>query len=637
MRFWLPVLVGVLYAAPSAADPIEVGELRLDRPTLHSIGLQLLIAGDDDGDASASVRYRESGASEWREGPALFRVLPETVSVAVPAQLAGSLFELDPGTTYEIEVDVVDPDGGDQVLTIEAATRPVPPAEPGNLRLVEVADADGLREALAVAEPGDVIELADGTYAGSFSISPSGTAGDPIVIRGASPEGVVLDGGDCSGCNVLEVYGSHVHVESLTITGAVRALRFQGEGATGNVARRLIIRDVVHGIGSRADQTDFVLCDNHIEGRLVWPWVLEPDATSHWDDRGIEISGTGHVVCHNRLIGFGDPILNMTEQARSWDAYGNDIYDVFDGIELDRAEGNVRVYGNRWTNVMAGVSIQPAHGGPVYVMRNVLHNVGDEQVKLKSVGGDIEPSGALVYHNTFISPDLALNLQTPITQHNFVVAGNLFVGPEALTGARTVDWTASIDRGTFDGNGYYPDGGFWFGRVDGVNRVYDSFAEAVAAGEVEAAGVLLAAPVFEDGVVGPVDVAVAQEPPGFVPAPGSGAIDAALSLPGLNHRFLGAGPDIGAIEAGCPAPHYGPRPPGMEAYVAPLGCSADDPDPPGTPDAGPGGPGVDDDDGAGDAGGCGCQGTAGAGTGALALLLALGLGALRRRGTTGRP
>ena len=106
-----------------------------------------------------------------------------------------------------------------------------------------------------------------------------------------------------------------------------------------------------------------------------------------------------------------------------------------------------------------------------------------------------------MHHNTFVSAELALNLQTPITQHNFVVSNNLFVAPEVITG-RVVDWTAGIDRGLFDWNGYFPDGGFWLGTVDGTPRVYGSFAEAQAGG-VEVNGVLLGAPVFASTFAAP--------------------------------------------------------------------------------------------------------------------------------------
>src|SRR6185503_6359578 len=248
-----------------------------------------------------------------------------------------------------------------------------------------------------------------------FMIAGSGTAADPIVIRGQSRDGAILDGQDCSGCNIVEVYGSYVHVEQLTIRNGVRALRFLGTGTTGNVVAHVTIEDVVHGIGSGVDQTDFTICDNIVHGRLAWPLVYTDDGAIHADDQGIRVAGDGHVVCHNDIAGFGDPMINFKEGGRAYDFYGNWIHEIYaDGTELDRGEGNVRLWGNRFTNVYTAVSIQPARGGPTYVLRNEVINVADEQIKLKSLGGVEEPSGVLVYHNTFVSPDIALNLQTPI-------------------------------------------------------------------------------------------------------------------------------------------------------------------------------------------------------------------------------
>jgi hypothetical protein len=292
-----------------------------------------------------------------------------------------------------------------------------------------------------------------------------------------------------------------------------------------NVARRLHIQDVVHGIAQGTNQRDFYICDNDIDGRLFWPWALDPDASDHWDDRGVAVHGDGHVVCHNRIRGFGDPMINMKDLARSLDFYGNDILDTFDGTEVDLAAGNVRVFHNRWTNVAAGVSLQPIRGGPAYVLRNVFLNVVDEQIKYKSLGGIQEPSGGLFYHNTFVSPKIALNLQTPITGHNFLALNNLFVGPREPL-ARAVEWTAGIDRGRFDFNGYFPDGGFWLGTIGGVFQAFPDFAGLQASGVFEAGGTLLREPVFAGGFVGaPGDGGVRQDPADFALDPASNAVD----------------------------------------------------------------------------------------------------------------
>lgn len=626
-----------------ADDVLKVGEIRVDPPTVHAAGVQVLVTGDDDRDAKVTARVRKQGETTWRPAPDLLRVWPETVSIAVPQQFAGSIFDLAPATTYEVEIRAVDPDGGvDVTRTVTVTTRAIP-GDPKTPRVVAVKSTAELKAALAGAVAGDVITLADGTYAGPFTLSKSGTAEQPIVVRGGP--GAILDGGGCAGCNVLEVYGAHVHVEGLTIQRAIRGLRMAGAGP---VARRLVIRDVVHGIKTNDGVDAVYVCDNVIEGRLKWPWpITDPNPTSHWDDRGVDVAGQGAVVCHNRIVGFGDPIVNKRPGFRALDVYGNDVAESYDGTELDEGESS-RLWGNRFTNVMVPISIQPVHGGPAYVLRNVLFNVPEEQIKLKSLGSTELPSGALIFHNTFVSPTRALNLQTPITQSNFAIRNNLFVGPKTVTG-RVVDWTAVIVGGVFEANGYWPDGGFWFGKVAGANRVYPSFAAAQAAG-VETKGVLLADPIFEAGFVGPVDPKVNASPPAFTLAAGSNAIDRGEPLAGINDGFVGAGPDLGAWELGCPKPTYGPRPKGSEAVTNPVACSA-----PGAP---PGDAGVPVDDagapigdggggstGGGDAaspttdapgdaledGGCGCRAAGRGGSRVAALAIAAIVIAARRR------
>src|SRR5215470_9855113 len=120
------------------------------------------------------------------------------------------------------------------------------------------------------------------------------SAANPIVIRGASEDGAILDGHGCGACNLLEVDGSFVHVERLTLQNAVRGLRFK-TATEGNVARRLHLRDVNNGVVGDPDQRDFYVCDNVLEGRLTWPLVYEDDGGRHsGSDDGINVEGFGH-------------------------------------------------------------------------------------------------------------------------------------------------------------------------------------------------------------------------------------------------------------------------------------------------------------------------------------------------------
>jgi hypothetical protein len=554
-------------------DPsVRVDTVQLDRPTLIALGVQVLISGDADHDAAITMRYRPVGAPAWADALPLVRVRPESVEGrVVPEQFAGSIFDLRPSTTYEIELHATDADGAvDETHLLVATTRAVP-GDPAMPRVVPVSDASSLAAALAAARPGDVISLADGIYGGAFGLSASGTAADPIVIRGASTAGTILDGGGCD-CNVIEVYGSFVHVERLTLRNATRGLRFQTAAAEGNVVRRVRIEDTRLGIGSRQDQLDFYLCDNVLEGRLAWPHVYSDDGGAHSDDDGILIQGHGHVVCHNRIRGYGDAIKTAQAGARAIDVYGNEVLSAYDnGVELDYGEGNVRCWRNRFTNTYTPLSFQPIYGGPAYAIRNVVVNVADEQLKFHGVGGATGPSGVLAYHNTFVSPARALSMFASVAGHHFRIRNNLFVGPQTLEGTKTVDWLGAIDDGAFEGDGYYPDGMFRFNLPPGGVVSHASFAAMQAAG-METSGLLLAEPIFAGGLVAPASYALTLAPQDVTPDATSAAVDAAGALANVSTAFAGTGPDLGAIERGCPPPIFGVRSEGVDEANEPFGC-----------------------------------------------------------------
>src|SRR5207249_273873 len=258
-------------------------------------------------------------------------------------------------------------------------------------------------------------------------------------IRGSSEDGTILDGQGSSG-NVLDVYGSFVHVERLTLQNANRGLRFQGAATEGNVARRLHIRDVRLGIGSRQDQRDFYLCDNVVEGRLVWPQIYTDDNGAHANDDGIHVEGNGHVVCHNQLVGFGDALKVQEDGARADDFYGNEVLSAYDnGIELDTSEGNTRAFRNRFSNTYATLSFQPVFGGPVYAIRNVVVHGADALRSFAAMraAGTGEPNGILL-----VAPTFASGLEPPATYRTTMV-------PQDATLASA---STAVDRGVIIAN-----------------------------------------------------------------------------------------------------------------------------------------------------------------------------------------
>ncbi len=587
MKMKLLAYTAALAVCPLFADNVlHPGTPVLDRPTLTVLGIQLPISGDDNFSASVAVRYRPTGTTAWSQGLPLFRVHPEnTVLYNVMPQFAGSIFNLQPGTSYDIALDITDVNGHvSQTLTLTGATRQVP-SDPAPLRVVNVTDVPSLKAALGSAQAGDLIQIANGNYQGSFfGIQASGTPQNPIVIRGASEENTVLDGGNCTPCNVLEVYGSYVHVEQLSLRNAERALRFQGIGSTANVVRYVHISNTSLGIGSQANQTDYYIADNILEGVLAWPHVYADDQGLYASNDGINVQGNGHVVAHNTISGYGDAMKTSQQGDRADDFYGNDILWTYDnGIELDASEGNTRCFRNRFTNAWDTLSVQPILGGPAYLFRNIVVNAADEQMKFHAVNTTPpqEPNGVLAYHNTFVSPNGDLYLCTPNTSHHFWIENNLFVGPPSLVN-KAVMWCGPVDDGHFDYDGYWPDGPMsWNLPVPGGYAFFNwpNFA-AVQAGGLETHGLILNGQIFANGLVGMPTYTNRLSPQDVSLAYGSPALDRGLILPNINDGYTGAGPDLGALESGCPQPSYGPRPAGVDETNEPIGCASSSQPPP---------------------------------------------------------
>lgn len=567
VRYLLSLLVLLLAPTARADDVLLPGSVVLDRSTVVTLGVRLLVSGDDDHDASVQLRYRPAGDLVWRTGLPLFRVRPESVTGrVVPEQFAGSVFDLAPATTYDVELRAIDPDGPvDQTVVVSATTRAVP-GDPPVPVIRPVVTASALQAALATAQPGDVITLADGTYAGPFEIDASGTAANPIVIRGASTVGVTLDGGGCD-CNLLEIRGSFVHLERLTLRKARTAVRFKTAATAGNVVRRVRIDDVRNGMLGDPDQRDFYVCDNVLHGRLRWPQTYGDDGGSHASDDGINVMGDGHVVCHNVLGGFGDALKVEQDGARADDFYGNEVLSAYDNaVELDGSEGNTRAFRNRFTNSFVPLSFQPIFGGPAYAVRNVVVNVAEDHLKLYARGTDT-PSGVLVLHNTFVAPRHALEMGSSAVSHQVRIENNLFVAP-ATTGPTVALWLGGIDDVRLDANGWFPDGTFDFDPTGS----WPSLA-AFEAGSSLATGnrVLNGAP-FASGLVPPATYRTEVLPADATLAPASNAIDGATLLANLGDGFTGGGPDLGALERGCPLPIYGVRPEGIDETNEPTGC-----------------------------------------------------------------
>lgn len=266
---------------------------------------------------------------------------------------------------------------------------------------------------------------------------------------------------------------------------------------------------------------------------------------------GLQVLGTGHVVCHNHIARFGDALSVAGRPAVAIDFYGNEIEEATDdGIELDYSERNTRCFRNRITNARVGISLQPVYGGPCYVWRNEILNTEYTPFKLHNA-----PSGGLLLHNTAVRPGVPLMVWSGVPVKDFLFRNNLFVG----TAAQVADWTSEAVNCDLDFDGYCPGSGVF--KIGNVR--YASLSAAARQG-IEVHGRAVAWPVFEAAVQIPASPSVKMQPVPLDLRANTRALDAGVRLPNLNDHHVGAAPDLGARERGVPPPQYGPRAEGVD-------------------------------------------------------------------------
>jgi len=91
----LALALAIAPRAAAAADDVVAGELR-SYVTLQSIGVEWDVTGDDDHDATVTVRYRLQGSPAWRDAQPLVRVA--TTATCSPAACSSS--SPGPATTW---------------------------------------------------------------------------------------------------------------------------------------------------------------------------------------------------------------------------------------------------------------------------------------------------------------------------------------------------------------------------------------------------------------------------------------------------------------------------------------------------------------------------------------------------------
>ena len=418
MRFGVSAcaLLGLLVSRSALGQTATTaGEAKAPYPTLENISLEWAVSGDSDNDGVVKVRYRKTGSTTWLDALPLVRVpAGSNQGFSWTNRHAGSVFGLTPGTSYEIELTLSDPDGGGATKTLSVTTRKMPVAA-ASANSKNVTPSSFASDASS-AKPGDLLLLADGNYA-TFTVQVDGTEAAPIVIRAANP-GKAIVGGD------VRLDGrKYVYVEGLTVNGKIKLNNAEGVAVKGCTVNTKDDGIIAYGPGS----TNGYFCDNLVMGSTAWTTAAVGASGANLGE-GIAMTGPGNVICHNRVKGFRDCLSTLEDgeaiNQTSIDIYGNDL-DVCadDAIEADFSMGNTRVYENRVVNSFVGMSSQPSLGGPAYFIRNVMFNVIYSPFKLHR--GSI---GDVAFHNTVVKCGDAFAVYASDSWSRAWFRNNLFIG-----------------------------------------------------------------------------------------------------------------------------------------------------------------------------------------------------------------
>jgi hypothetical protein len=555
------------------------GELTVEPATIHCAGFVWQISGDSNRNCTLGIAYRKTGTQSWQQGFPLLRCESwESPDPKYPFEigekLAGSIFDLEADTEYEVKLSLADPDGGvaDRLVTTRTITEPEIYAGVRTLYVVPGAgggtgtESDpfrGIAAADAAAEPGDVVLLQPGKYLGSVSLKKCGEEGKPIVWRGVNVDQVILDGSgkdEALGFSGL----SHLHFENLSFTGANQGC-IKTYGSQDIVVRRCKFFKFKYGgiIAQGQPQKTHPVTKKVTGGRNAKNWfVLDNEFTGPKDwtkDRGsassygVNLSGSRNIIAYNRISDFWDCISlaggkDTLPLTGSTDIYANDLRQgADDGVEADYTYHNVRIFRNRLTNTFSSLSAQPTFGGPTYFLYNAMYNTTNKPFKLH-----VNSTGIIAAHNTAAVSREAFYGGT---FHQAQFRNNLLLGLPGAQGywLSTEGYPLDMDYGGY--NVAAPER-----PLLNLNNVrYRTMRDATEDVGLMPHAVLLDWDVFTNAAPPPGDDKFADPKTDITIRPGSKAVDAGVVMPGINYGFTGKAPDLGCYEVGKPIPAYGPR------------------------------------------------------------------------------
>ncbi len=492
------------------------------------------------------VRFRENGASAWRQGYPL-------VYDPRNSEYRGSIVGLKANTSYNIEVTVNSnkreltckinddrfPIGKVTYLESGVHSKPVVITESGSAKGYHlITPAEGSRATIDVRNAEDYTCVIDANY---------------VIVRGVEFTNAAVHG------LLIKSRRHDIVVENCHFTfwgriGGPRTYGNEGGSDSAIYAQR--------GAGNLTIQHNLIENPRGASNDWDTGHPSGPQAISLIDSSG------GNVIRYNEIRstedhGYNDAIGGGSNYSfegspnRDSDIYGNIIANVWDdAIESEGANINVRIWNNYIEKTFQHIATACTSKGPLYIFRNVFGEsrhthqdpLGGSMIK---VGERDEFGGGrkFVFHNTALQPKGAFHVFSGHVNPNTVTRNNIFDCPGRLTSSREVDVPCDFDYDLFTGM----DRGIARERhgIGGNPAFIKSYALEFYPSSTTTTIKWGKVPMQQgDKTVTLTDPVVT------VPNP---VIDAGVVIPNFNDDYAGKAPDIGAFELGRPPVRFGRR------------------------------------------------------------------------------